>query len=446
MKTLRVCIYFFLIAVQLPAQTPEAVLDSLWRAYIFNFRDVAMDEMERSGVPASIKLAQGILESRAGTSELAIQANNHFGIKCGHKWSGKSYRKDDDEHNKKGVPVLSCFRKYDSVVECFADHSEFIRNPEKKHRYGFLFFLDPLDYKGWAQGLQDAGYSTVDYYAEKLIFFIERYRLYEYDALAYNGRATLKRLAQINGVKMVQARPGESLLEIARLYKMPVDSLVLYNDYGYRPAEPLSVGTWVYMQSKRDSWSGPAVFHEVTDDQQLFDIAQLYGLQLTALRQRNRLSDGEEPAPGARIRLQGKPAAGENVATLPAEDHLEPQALPPLEARTHAGESATPGALLVEMLPETPLAEPVPAYWPATRDSASTASSDPSLLLLDHEDPQPLIILDVNSGEMEMYHTVAKGDTLYSIARRYGVSTIRLRDLNQIKNNNIKVGQSLRVN
>lgn len=442
MKAILPFIVIFLLPPGMQAQTSDYVLDSIWREYIHKYKDIAMDEMERSGVPASIKLAQGILESRAGTSELAENANNHFGIKCGKGWKGKSYAKDDDEHNKKGERVNSCFRKYDSVVECFADHSEFLRNPEKRHRYGFLFELDPLDYKAWANGLQDAGYSSVHYYAEKLIYFTERYQLNEYDAMAWNGRLALKRLAQVNEVKMVQARPGETLSEIAELYKLPIENLLRFNDFGYPADKPLSIGAWVYVQSKRDYWNGPAVFHDVAQDQTLFEIAQLYGLQLSVLLQRNGLQTGEEPVAGERVRLKGKSSAGERLRLRPAETPPDPDPTP-----VAATENFASNDLIVEMIPEEPMATPVPAAnWPAVRDTERTDIPDASVLLLDHEDPQPYTVLDTATGETETYHTVTKGDTLYSIARKYGVSTARLRQFNRMKDNIVKIGQSLRVN
>ncbi len=440
------CILALFLSPTLQAQTSDAVLDSLWREYIRKYKDIAMDEMERSGVPASIKLAQGILESRAGTSELAVNGNNHFGIKCGKGWKSGRYFKNDDERNKKGERINSCFRKYHSVVECFADHSEFIRNPEKRHRYGFLFELDPLDYKAWARGLQEAGYSSVHYYADRLIFFIERYRLHEYDALAVNGRVALKRLAQVNDVKMVQARSGETLSDIAELYKLPLDNLLQYNDFNYTPDNPPGMGAWVYVQNKREHWNGAAIFHSVEQEQSLFDIAQLYGLQIAALRKLNGLQSGEEPAAGERLRLRGKPAPGEKVrlrtdTAAPAE---APDAGP--DTAAPAMETVAANGFIVEMLPEEPLAMPAPVHWPAVPDSARATPVDPSVLLLDHEDPAPLIVFDTATGKTETYHTVSRGDTLYSIARKYGVSTQRLRKMNGMTDNVVKIGQSLRVN
>lgn len=240
-------------------------MDSLRRLYILRYRDIAMDEMERSGVPASIKLAQALLETRAGTSELAQRANNHFGLKCGKNWNGQTYAKNDDEFDKKGRPVLSCFRKYPHVIASYVDHSAFLLLPEKKDRYGFLFELDPLDYKSWAQGLQKAGYSPVSHYAERLIFYIEHHQLYEYDQQVKNGRTAPKRVATLNGSRLVQAREGETLQQIAALYQVPVDSLVVFNDSLYALDEPLQLGDPVFIEPKSATLASeaPAVHRAV---------------------------------------------------------------------------------------------------------------------------------------------------------------------------------------
>ncbi|MBL7775631.1 MAG: glucosaminidase domain-containing protein, partial [Saprospiraceae bacterium] len=288
------------------AQSPaELRMDSLRADYIRRYQDIAMDEMEHSGVPASIKLAQAILESRAGTSELAQQASNHFGIKCGKGWTGPSYAKFDDERDRQGRPRNSCFRKYASVVECYADHSTFIRNPEKAYRYGFLFELDPRDYKAWAEGLEKAGYSTVDYYAERLIYFIEHYRLYELDERAVNGRVALKRLAEINGVKMLQARQGETLLDMARLANLPSERLQAFNDGQYAPDQPLRQGDWVFIQPKAEQWSGAETFHQIEPGQGLFQVAQRYGIRLESLLALDGVIAGDQPAPYEFLRLRG---------------------------------------------------------------------------------------------------------------------------------------------
>src|SRR5688572_5643549 len=149
--------------------------------YIEQYKDIAVSEMMRTGIPASIKLAQAIHESSCGKSDLACKANNHFGIKCGNDWNGKTYKKEDDDYEG-GQLVKSCFREFRSVHDSYIAHSDFLTDPAKAKRYGFLFELDVTDYKGWARGLSKAGYATDPQYASKIIDIIERYNLYELDS------------------------------------------------------------------------------------------------------------------------------------------------------------------------------------------------------------------------------------------------------------------------
>ncbi len=396
----------------------DAEMDSLRQAYILRYCDIAMDEMERSGVPASIKLAQALLETRAGTSELAQKANNHFGLKCGKNWEGETYAKNDDEFDAKGRPVLSCFRKYAHVVASYADHSAFLLLPEKKERYGFLFDLDPLDYKGWAQGLQKAGYSPVSHYAERLIFYIERHRLYEYDRQVQSGRIALKRVAVVNGARMVQARGGETLRSIAERYQLTADSLVVFNDSLYTLDSPLQMGDAVFIEPK-----GPAagvempIAHRAEKDQTLRQIAQRYGVRLQTLRQYNAYLPDAPLTANAIVYLQPPPKPGLGIKGVPAK-------------RDSTAPKQQPQSVVVEMLPPEPLAAPVPVSPPA-------AANRPA-------EPAPITI-NMQTGEVETHHTVSSGDTLSSIARRYQTSVERLRQLNPGLSDAIRPGQTLRV-
>lgn len=150
--------------------------------YIDRFKAIAIREMERTGVPASIKLAQGLLESDAGRSTLANQANNHFGVKCHSSWQGERYYKEDDDYDPVTKELIkSCFRVYKNADESFVEHSEFLRDPRKVNRYGWLFQLQKNDYVGWANGLEKSGYATASDYSEKLIKIIEDYQLAQFD-------------------------------------------------------------------------------------------------------------------------------------------------------------------------------------------------------------------------------------------------------------------------
>lgn len=170
-------LYFFLFILftgtKLSAQRPELIT-----AYISTYKDLAIAEMQRTGIPASITLAQGIFESTAGTSELVLASNNHFGIKCKDTWTGESVKHDDDLRQE-------CFRKYPSAIDSYKDHSDFLRT---RSHYAFLFKIDPLDYKSWAYGLKKAGYATNPRYPQALIKLIEDYHLNEYTLLALQPR------------------------------------------------------------------------------------------------------------------------------------------------------------------------------------------------------------------------------------------------------------------
>lgn len=149
--------------------------------YIEQFYQIAVDEMHRAGIPASITLAQGILESGHGKSYLAVHGNNHFGIKCGGRWTGPSVARKDDDLDAHGNLIKSCFRAYNNAEESFTDHSNFLTDPKKAYRYGFLFDLDPKDYVSWAYGLKSAGYATNPTYANQLIKIINYFDLEQYD-------------------------------------------------------------------------------------------------------------------------------------------------------------------------------------------------------------------------------------------------------------------------
>ena len=176
--------------------------------YVKFYSNIAMDEMIQFGIPASITLAQGILESGAGKGRLAVQANNHFGIKC-HDWNGKKIYHDDDEEQE-------CFRKYDNPEYSYRDHSLFLSN---RVRYSFLFDLKKDDYKQWAKGLKKAGYATDPKYPQKLIDLIQRYRLYKYDNVVLKKKN-----------KPYKIKKGDTLFSISEKFNMPVDAIIELNN------------------------------------------------------------------------------------------------------------------------------------------------------------------------------------------------------------------------
>lgn len=176
---IQLSLLFIILSVSLTATPSPKVTDN--SAYVQRFHRIAVKEMHRTGIPASIKLAQAILESGGGNSDLAKEANNHFGIKCGSDWKGDTHHKKDDDRNRIGMKVESCFRAYASPEESFIAHSEFLKNPAKQARYGFLFNYDKTDYESWAEGLKKAGYATNPKYPELLIQVINENDLQQYD-------------------------------------------------------------------------------------------------------------------------------------------------------------------------------------------------------------------------------------------------------------------------
>lgn len=207
------------------------VTSDLVNGYIFHYKDIAISNMKNYGIPASIILAQGILESGAGQSKLSLTSNNHFGIKCYTDWKGETTFYDDDKSQE-------CFRKYKNPEESFQDHANIV---SKRTRYASLFELPKDDYKGWAKGLRAAGYATDPKYPEKLINYIERYHLDQYDAMVMNGKET-SRESKRQGKKELetdmknsrstqyQVQQGDTLYSISKKFNIPIDTIMKQNN------------------------------------------------------------------------------------------------------------------------------------------------------------------------------------------------------------------------
>ena len=191
--------------------------------YVNFYSTIAMDEMMQFGIPASITLAQGILESGAGKGRLAVEANNHFGIKC-HDWNGKKIYHDDDEDQE-------CFRKYDNPEYSYRDHSLFLKN---RGRYSFLFEFKKDDYKQWARGLKKAGYATDPKYPQKLIDLIERYELYKYDNIVLKKKN-----------KFYKVKRGDTLYSISEKFNIPINAIISLNNL---KGEELNIGQTIIIK------------------------------------------------------------------------------------------------------------------------------------------------------------------------------------------------------
>lgn len=384
--------------------------------YIRQYQDIAIAEMQRTGIPASITLAQAILESSCGKSDLACQANNHFGIKCGGTWDGKSYHKEDDDYEN-GKLVKSCFREFKSVQDSYIAHSEFLTDSGKSGRYGFLFDLDPTDYKGWSKGLSKAGYATDPQYANRLIEIIEKYELFRFDNESENQNVANAPPAstghnlihQLNNVDFTASLKGDNLSIVANRSDINVHKLSKYNDYILSEDKPLQAGTKVYLEPKRSSYHGKQKYHVLKAGESMKDVAQMYGVKLDALMKRNGLEKHEAPLPKQKILLKGKskqPLKTYNGSQPPANKPVTPNSTPkPSEPVVHSG------------------ARPVSNATASVGASTTWASSGNESLV-----PQ---------------HIVVKGDTLYGIAHSYGLSVEELKKKNNLSVDTIFVGQKL---
>lgn len=440
-------IIFSLLNLHLFAQKYEltqAQVDSLDRlriAYIAQYKGYAMDEMVRSGIPASITVAQGILETAAGTSVLCLTANNHFGMKCGKSWYGDTFFKNDDEYDANGQIQRSCFRAYSNAGDNFADHSMFLHDPQKSNRYGFLFNFAPTDYVSWAKGLQLSGYSPVGHYSARLVEFVERYRLHEIDAnvvnqsnMSMNVDIATSRLVTINQTSAVYANAGETVAQLAHLYFVDARSLLDYNEQRYDLETPLPQGAAIFMGPKSASWLGDSEFHYAALGQTMEDIAHIYGIRVADLRRRNALSPGQEPMFGAKVRLKGVQEAEEFVklrtrrvdkpTAKSPEDLPMLVSIPPLYPLNYENSAALRDALLFT---SKSTAAAVYRYKPVVVQT------------------QPEAVVIPIPSEEPAFHRVSSGETLTGIARKYALSVSRIQQLNELSGNLIREGQLLRV-
>lgn len=254
--------------------------------------------MKKYKIPASITLAQGLLESGAGRSELARRSNNHFGIKCGSSWNGPTVRHDDDARNE-------CFRAYYNPIQSYEDHSVFLSNGS---RYQFLFKLKPTDYRGWAKGLKKAGYATNPSYATQLIQIIEDYELYKYDNSSKKNKKKRGRnrnqkeeheVLISNGLLYVIADNDDTFKSIGKELGIRSKSLAKYNDLW--KDYPLMDGDIVYLKKKNKEYIGTKTYHIVKDGDSMHSISQIYGIQLKELYKLNNMDKEYVPAVGDRV-------------------------------------------------------------------------------------------------------------------------------------------------
>jgi len=344
--------------------------DARVQAYIDKYKDLAILEQKRTGIPAAIKLAQGIHETAAGTSELCQNANNHFGIKCKATWTGETYTYTDDRKDE-------CFRKYGDDITSYKDHSDFLyKNP----RYSTLFTYSVDDYKSWSHGLKKAGYATNPQYAVRLIETIEKYNLNQYTQIAMlskepevlyasntqdikmvmpgetpketttvavpatasvyaSGKSTAQQeksieyytTGQLNNIRGFYAPKGTMLLEYAIKNKIRYSKLLENNDL---PDAPLEADMFIYLDKKHKKGLEPTT--TVQEGESLIQISQRTGVQLSQLKMFNKLVDGVEPKPGSVLQLQSEAANAPEVY-IPSS---KPVATTPLARKANTAEEA----------------------------------------------------------------------------------------------------------
>lgn len=378
------------------------------REYVLKFKDIAMQEMKRTGVPAAITLAQGIHETSAGQSVLVIKSNNHFGIKCKSEWTGPSVSHDDDARGE-------CFRKYSSPFDSYKDHSDFLTS---RSHYASLFKLDPTDYEAWARGLKKAGYATNPKYPQILIKLIEDYNLQDYTLIAMGEKVNGEQneiwaknnkeekkspvaevtstvmigepqkvvypsgVFKINDTKVVFISKGTSFLAVADEYNVQVNRLFEFNDM--QPQDVAAMDQLIYLQRKRKT--GANEIHVVAKGEDLHQIAQIEGIRIESLQAYNFLKRNMQPQIGEKLYL-----------------HQPAPAMPRLTTAT----------AIVSVISKS--------------NDFAKASGE-------------------NASETKfIVHTVQLKETLYSISKKYSVTPRDVANWNGLQSMDLKIGQQLRI-
>jgi len=381
-KTIFILFFSFCCFLKYDAQKMSA------QEYVQEYKDLAIKEMKRMGVPAAITLAQGLLETENGNSDLVKASNNHFGIKCKSTWTAETVSHDDDAPGE-------CFRKYKSPEDSYRDHSNFLRG---NSRYDFLFQLDPADYKGWAYGLRKAGYATNPRYPEILIKNIEDNNLQQYTLEAINDvphfdasqyaddpvqtpndnvdeTASVAPISlTINGSKALYVPKGTSLLAVATEHHINLEKLLTINDLTKDGL--LDKGQYIFLEKKQKEGKNDFCIAEANET--MYDIAQKYGVILQNLYAYNQLTPDDDIVAGTKIFL--KP----NQQT----------------------------------------------------------SNDNSQLAIRNQ-PSASMLKAKGSKLKTQTHEVLPKESLYGISKKYGVSVDELKKWNNLTSDNLKIGQQL---
>lgn len=426
--------------------------------YIDTYSAIAVAQMHEFKIPASITLAQGILESGNGNSALARKAKNHFGIKCHKDWKGKGYYMDDDAKNE-------CFRVYKNPKESYRDHSLFL---SKRQRYAFLFEYKITDYKKWAHGLKKAGYATNPKYPQLLISIIERYKLYAYDSkkhkpnkpqkpnddllvLDQNNEEDFsieqtdqyikalmgknvyysdakKGIFIFNRIKTIKAK-NRSALQIANDFGVNYERLLRYNDATKDVvfAEQQNV----FLQPKR--FNGSQKKYLVKPGDGVWEISQMFGIKESALRKKNLLSWTDEVKPGQTLYLRKK--RKNKPKTISYKDLLKMKRKIAKEIEAQKPKPAKKPEQKIEINIINKIEVPKEEKTPKTEQKIY-----PDHKYTDKNEPMKPVQENVKTF---VTHIVKAKETLYSLSRKYGVSVEQIKQLNQLKDNSISIGQTL---
>lgn len=301
----RAMVLYIALVLSLSIQAQEMKWNARFQTYIDQYRDLAIEQMLKYKIPASITLAQGIFESGAGKSQLATRGNNHFGIKC-HGWQGRTVHFDDDASQE-------CFRAYNDARESYEDHSRFL---VRNKRYSRLFSLAQTDYKGWAHGLKSCGYATNPNYANKLIGLIELYKLYNYDhAKSYDKfmasnaghhqyDALLHPIHIYNKNYFLQARKGDTFESIGKEIGISGKKIAKYNERDYRDRLEENEIIWLKKKQKKADKAYEGRRHLVKAGESMYTIAQYYGIRLKSLYKMNHLKPDYQLRIGDELRVR----------------------------------------------------------------------------------------------------------------------------------------------
>lgn len=381
--------------------------------YIEEYKYAAMQEMKIYGIPASVTLAQGILESASGNSRLAKDCNNHFGIKCRKNWTGSFCLADDDAPDE-------CFRGYTNAMESYRDHSLFLKGAS---RYDFLFNMPATDYRAWAHGLRQAGYATNPAYGDIIVGVVERYRLSMYDSMLVLGEdysspdTAAGRLIQMHGLPAIIVSKSRNPEDIARLYDMGVWQIYKYNDL--KRGEELKPGEILYLKPKKRK--GDEKYHMVKEGETLRDISQQHSVKLKYLEKFNHVMASQSLKPGEVIYLRDKRQ----------KDSLQKTVTDRMPEPTIEKDTAWKNNEFLRKDDKDKVISGTQQEGLPTGKTSYTGKTT---------------YLDIYPANRVSYHTVLAGETVYSISRLYNISVDSVINWNHLANANIRVGQELRVN